>query len=524
MTAQRRRIRTGLIALAAALSLGLTGCVTAFFPPGPDLASTAAPVPPAESQDPDLQALYSQTIYWEECGDGMLCGSVTVPADWAEPSGEPATIALVRKPATRDKIGSLLINPGGPGASGVDFVRDSLSAAVDTPLRERYDIIGFDPRGVGASTPVECFPDQSDKDEFLYAITPGERGSAEWLAANRAAAAEYGEACATNSDIDLTEVNTVSSARDMDIIRAALGDTTLNYLGYSYGTFLGATYAQLYPERAGRLVLDGAIDPSTSEAEVVRTQTLGFESAYNAYVEDCIAGSGCPFRSVEQGRTQLAELLASVDRSPLGGGDGRALGADTLLTAIIYPLYSPDAWPQLSQMLASVFSGDARMALQFADLYNGRTPSPAPGDSLYADNSSDAFMAYNCRDYPAAPSDDATLQAEAAKLAAAAPLFGPYMGYGGLGCADWPVTERADRIEIHAPGADPILVLGTTNDPATPYVWSEALAHQLESGVLVRYEGEGHTAYNKGNRCVNEAVHRFFLDSEVPSDGLVCGG
>jgi hypothetical protein len=269
----------------------------------------------------------------------------------------------------------------------------------------------------------------------------------------------------------------------------------------------------------GGLVLAGGIDPSSSIYEVNETQAIGFESALAAYLDDCIGARDCPFAgSTKEGMSTIAALLASVEATPIKNSDGRMLGSNTLLTAIIYPLYIPagGGWPVLSEMLASVMNGDAEYAFSFADAYNGRDE-----DGAYADNSAEAFAAYNCRDYTY-DADPARMAAEAAQLAAAAPVIGPYFGYGDIGCSNWPYPDGAERDEIRAEGAAPILVLGTTNDPATPYIWAEALAGQLESGVLVTYEGEGHTAYNKSNSCVNDAVDNFLIDGTVPATDPMC--
>ena len=354
-------------------------------------------------------------------------------------------------------------------------------------------------------------------DDYLYGIVPAERGSDEWIGLVGDAARDFGEACSENTGALLGQVDTVSAARDLDLLRAVLGDEQLNYLGYSYGTFLGATYADLYPEKVGRLVLDGAIDPSASDTEVTQAQAVGFENALRAYLEDCLTGSDCPFDgSVDASMDEVGQLLASVDQSPLRGTDGRMVGADTLLTAIIYPLYSASSWPYLSQMFESVMFGDADLALSFADGYNGRNE-----DGTYRDNSTESFRAINCLDYTY-QSDVAVMREKTAAIAEAAPVIGPYFGYGDLGCVNWPYQSDRERAEIHAEGAAPIMVVGTTGDPATPYEWAVALADQLDSGVLVSYEGEGHTAYNKSNSCVSEAVESFLIDGTVPASDPRC--
>ena len=504
-----RRIGIGGVALAVVIAL--TGCV-------PSILNPAKPVstPTGEEVAADLRPFYSQVLEWERCGDGLGCATATAPLDWEHPADGEIELALVRHVATGDRIGSLLVNPGGPGGSGYEFIADSLDYAVGQPLQERFDVVGFDPRGVGRSSAVACY-DAAQMDDYLYGIVPAERGSDEWVDLVGSAAADFGQACSENTGDLLAQVDTVSAARDLDLLRAILGDEQLNYLGYSYGTFLGATYADLYPERVGRLVLDGAIDPSAGDTEVTQAQAVGFENALRAYLEDCLTGADCPFDGpVDASMDEVGRLLASVDASPLRGTDGRMVGADTLLTAIIYPLYSAESWPYLSQMFESVMFGEADVALSFADGYNGRNE-----DGTYRDNSTEAFRSVNCLDY-AYQSDVAIMREKAAAIAASAPIIGPYFGYGDLSCVNWPYQGDRDRAEIHAEGAAPIMVVGTTGDPATPYEWAVALADQLDSGVLVSYDGEGHTAYNKSNACVDDAVESYLIEGTVPASDPMC--
>jgi pimeloyl-ACP methyl ester carboxylesterase len=312
----------------------------------------------------------------------------------------------------------------------------------------------------------------------------------------------------------LEHITTENSARDMDLLRAVLGDDELHYLGYSYGTFLGATYAKLYPERVGRLVLDGAIDPAVSGLEVGTTQAVGFEQALRAYMQNCLSTQECPFRgTVDQAMADLGALLASVDRSPLPAPDGRMLGADSLMTAIVAALYSQENWSILTAALANALQGDPEVAFLLADFYNGRE------GGVYLDNSTEAFRAYNCMDYPVV---DAAEQAAAdERIAAEAPTIAPYWS-GPDPCDVWPHEPTGVREPIAAEGAAPILVVGTTGDPATPYEWSVALAEQLASGVLLTNVGEGHTGYNKGNACVDDAVEAYLIEGIVPADEL-CG-
>ena len=478
---------------------------------------------PTRSAEPDttgiseeLLPFYGQQLSWNSCGTGLDCTTVTAPLDWNDPSAGEIDLAVVRHLATDgEPLGSLLTNPGGPGASGVALIRDSLSFAVGDALQSDYDVIGFDPRGVGESSAVRCF-DAPDMDRYLFDIPTGTRGSAEWNSQLEARNATFAQACEANSNGILQFITTEQSARDMDLLRGVLGDEKLNYLGYSYGTFLGATYAQLFPERVGRLVLDGAIDPQTSQLDVSTTQGIGFESALRAYMASCLRGSDCPFTgTVDDGMADLSTLLASADRNPLPNADGRRMGADSMMTAIIAALYSQDSWSYLTTALSDALQGDPSVAFQLADFYYNRS------GGAYSDNSTEAFIAYNCMDYP----DDATPEQEAASkalLAERAPTVAPYWSSDVDSCASWPFPPSGERKALTAQGAAPIVVIGTTNDPATPYDWSVALADQLASGVLITRVGEGHTGYNKGNTCVDDAVEAYFVDGTVPQDGLRC--
>ena len=278
---------------------------------------------------------------------------------------------------------------------GLRLRADSLDFAVGEPLKQRFDVVGFDPRGVDRSTAVACY-DAASHGRVPLRHRPGERGSDEWIEDRGAAKAAFGEACLEETGDLLAQVDTESAARDLDLLRAVLGDDELNYLGYSYGTFLGATYAELYPEKVGRIVLDGAVDPTASSFDVNKAQAVGFEGALVAYLEDCLAGDDCPFSgTVDESVDEIGRLLASVDASPLRGSDGRRVDGDTLFTAIIYPLYSPDSWPYLSEMLSATMFGDGDAALVFADGYYGRD-----ADGTYHDNSTEAFRSINCLDYP----------------------------------------------------------------------------------------------------------------------------
>ena len=510
MTARRPRWRRAgaVTAIVVVLAATLSGCFPASKPP-----STSTPH--ADKVSAALEPFYSQKIQWSTCGS-FQCADIKAPLEWSDPSAGTVKLALIRHYATGKRLGSLLVNPGGPGGSGVGFVRDSLDYAVDQKLQEHYDIVGFDPRGVGASTAVKCYG-AKQMDQYLFGITPGVRGSDEWIADSTRESADFAAACQKNTGTLLGQVGTTSAARDLDLMRAVLGDAKLNYLGYSYGTLLGATYAGLYPKRVGRMVLDGALNPESTSFQVNLGQAKGFEQELRAYLTECLKSKGCPFSgTVDDAMSTISKLLASLDAHPIRNSDGRELGADTMVTAIIYPLYDASAWSELNKLFEDVMDGSARIAFILADGYYDRS-----SNGTYSDNSTEAFTAVNCLDY-SVDADPASMRAQAAELAKAAPVIGPYMAYSDIGCAQWPYKPTRTEAPIHAAGAPPILVVGTTGDPATPYPWAQALAKQLDSGHLVTYHGNGHTAYNKSNSCVNDTVDDFFVSGTVPKTDPEC--
>ena len=516
------RTRTRVLALIAGLaaaSIALSGCLYSMIPPeaAPTKGVTAAPDTSGVADD--LLPFYGQHVDWTSCGQGFECAVIKVPLDWANPSKADLKIALIRHLApSSSRIGSLVTNPGGPGESGVQFVRDGMTTAVDKSVENAYDVVGFDPRGVGASTSVVCL-DAKGMDSYLFDIPSGTRGSATWDAQLKANNKKFADACDQNSNGILQYITTENAARDMDVLRAVLGEKKLDYLGYSYGTLLGATYADEYPDRVGRFVLDGAVDPSVSSLQSGVTQGIGFESALRAYMADCLKKSGCPFRgTVDDGMRDLGTLLASVDAKPLKNDDGRYLGADSLMTGIVAALYSQDSWKYLTAALKDVLAGDPNVAFQLADFYYNRTPK-----GQYTDNLFEAFNTYQCMDYP---NDATTAEKDAAQteLKAKAPTIAPYWSNPDVNiCDSWPYPATGKPGKIAADGAAPIVVIGTTNDPATPYSWAVSLADQLSSGVLVTRVGEGHTGYNKGNACVDTAIDAYLLKGTVPKDGLHCG-
>ena len=408
----------------------------------------------------------------------------------------------------------MLINPGGPGASGVDLV-DQAVTTFGKDVLAKYDVVGFDPRGVDRSNPVTCVGDKAkDKllsEDFDYATTAG-------LAAAEAAYAAFGKACAANTGPLLAHVDTVSAAKDMDILRAALGDKKLAYLGYSYGTALGATYAGLFPQKVGRMVLDGALDPALSSDELGLGQAAGFEGALRAYVKDCQAGAKCPLTgTVDDGLRQIHDLVDRARRSPLPTQTSRHLTATLAFYGIAVTLYDNASWRYLTQALtAAIQQNDGTVLLRLADIYNDRN-----ADGTFSKNSTEAFTAINCLD-GASSSDPAVMRAQAAEAVKVAPTLGEAFAYGGVVCAHWPYPPTGKVGPIKADGAAPILVIGTTNDPATPYKWAQNLASELSSGVLLTYQGEGHTAYGRSNDCILSTVGAYLVAGTVPARGKRC--
>ena len=510
--------RSGLVALTLAMVLLLAGCPA---PSGVDPteeptdgASVVADVPKA------LAPFYKQDVEWTSCGQGAECASVEVPLDYADPGGDRITLAMKRLPSSGSSpIGSLLLNPGGPGGSGIGFLDDAVLASPDPVISREvlaaYDLVGFDPRGVGESTPVQCISD-AELDELRAKVYDSETEAG--LQAWRDDAAEFAQACGERSGRLLGFVDTVSAARDMDVLRAVLGDEALHYLGYSYGTLLGATYADLFPERVGRLVLDGALDPSLGYAELGYGQAAGFEAALRAYVADCLAGRGCPLRgSVDEAVAQFQTFLGLLAGSPLPTASGRELTQSLALSGFLVTLYDDRYWSIGTQALSQAINdGDGSTLLFLADIVADRNER-----GRYETNSFVAFHAVNCLDAPVDASQ-AAMDAAADRLEELSPTFGEFFAYGEVLCDAWPAPATGDPRELRAAGSDPILVIGTTGDPATPHEWSIALAGQLESARLITFEGEGHTAYGRSNDCVEDAVDDYLIDGVLPADGLTC--
>jgi pimeloyl-ACP methyl ester carboxylesterase len=348
----------------------------------------------------------------------------------------------------------------------------------------------------------------------LVAVDPDPDNARELAEADRLLG-EIGKGCVAESGDLASHASTDEAARDIDVLRAALGDDQLSYFGASYGTFLGATYAELFPDRAGRLVLDGAVDPSLSSLDLNLVQAEGFETALRAYVGACMDRGNCFLGDdVDAGTERIRAFLDDVEQQPLPAGE-RQLAIGNAVLGIWAPLYNEDFWPTLDSALRAAFEGNGAILMALSDAYTSR------GANGYLDNSLEALYAVNCLDH-----DDAIPSSEVAqyipRFEEVSPTFGAIFAYSLSGCSQWPVSTGRQPGPIGAEGADPILVIGTTRDPATPLAWAESLAEQLESGVLVRRDGDGHTGYGAGNDCVDAAVEEYLVGGVVPEDTVDC--
>ena len=523
-TLTSRRLLTGLGAVAAAVALaacsGRIGTVTETSPPASSTSSSPAPsASSAASADPALATFYAQKLRWSGCGGGFDCTKLTVPLDYADPTGETISIQVLRLKASDQahKLGSLVLNPGGPGGSGVDYAR-AARAVVDAPVRAKYDIVGFDPRGVGLSDPIACLDDKQ-LDAFISADgtpdTPAEVSQSEQLSQ------EFADACKARSPKLYAHISTEEAVRDIDILRAALGDTKLNWLGYSYGTLLGATYADLFPTTVGRMVLDGALDPALSNVELIHGQAKGFELALHRFVQDCAQAVRLPAAPRRAGRrrprrdssspTSTRSRSRATTRSARSPRPSRRTRSRPTSTSRPTATGTPCASACSRRSTAT-----ARCCSSMLDERLSRNEA-----GHYTDNSTAALYAVSALDRPDRP--DATESAAlAAQWAKEAPVFGAFTAWGILPYHYWGVPATGKPHEIHAPGSPPILVVGTTYDPATPYPWAQALAKQLSKGVLLTRVGDGHTGYGKGSTCTDQAVDRFLTTGTAPPAGTVC--
>ncbi|HEY8453514.1 MAG: alpha/beta hydrolase [Micromonosporaceae bacterium] len=448
-------------------------------------------------------------------GKTYECATITVPRDWSDPDGATIELSLMRVRADnqRNRIGSLVVNPGGPGASGIDLAVflsfGDRFGGLSTEITERFDIVGFDPRGVERSSPVECLSDEDVDASFAAEPDPVDREQFEAMLSELQRTAKR---CGDKYGDTLRLYSTHQAARDLDAIRAAVGDEKLTYLGFSYGTLLGAVYAQLHPDRVRAMVLDGAVDATADAVEAARHQAEGFERAFDNFADWCArAGAQCPLG--DDPRAAVTAALDQARTSPVAGEDGRRATAGWVMYAVIAALYSENTWPVLGAAIDQLDEGDPSGVFDLVDTYADRSP-----DGTYS-NMWDAYQVITCADEaPEVTVEQAReLQEQWRKEM---PLFGASVALGTLSCYGWPV-EPDPYPTGPAKGAPPILVVGTTGDPATPYESAGRLADMLGVGVVLTWEGEGHTAY-PSSPCVKDTVNAYLIDLTVPESGKTC--
>ncbi|WKE70458.1 alpha/beta hydrolase [Streptomyces sp. WP-1] len=487
-----------------------------------DAASAPVLAPLPRAIPAVLAPYYTQRLTWRDCGaSGFRCATMKAPLDYDRPGAGEVRLAVTRKAATGKgkPLGSLLVNPGGPGGSAVGYLQQYAGLGYPAEVRARYDMVAMDPRGVARSEPVECLDDRQMDAYTQTDVTPDDRAEQ-----NAAVAADqkFTQACGAHSARLLRHVSTVEVARDMDILRAALGDAKLNYVGASYGTFLGATYAGLFPSRVGRVVLDGALDPALDSRTVNLEQAQGFETAFQAFTKDCLRRTDCPLGARGTTPTRAADHLKAffrkLDGHPVATGDrdGRKLGEALATTGVIAAMYDEGAWSRLRSALTSATKGDGAALLALSDSYYERDADGHYSNLMMANN------AVNCIDLPPAFTGPAQLRQAQAAFEKASPVFGEGLAWSSLNCAYWPVRATGEPHRITAQGAAPIVVVGTTRDPATPYRWAQSLAGQLSSGHLLTYAGDGHTAFLRGSTCVDSAIDTYLLHGTPPAPGKRC--
>lgn len=487
-------------------------------------------ITPGETLTPtSLDEFYKQRPVWSDCEGNNAdarCGYIQVPLNWNKPEQGAIKIAVAVNPAADpENAPYLLMNPGGPGSSGREWVTDYIDSLGTDELRFEYNIVGFDPRGVGSSSAIKCFDDEGMR-SFLYDSSEFELGSPADLNFSKESIKSFGAACLENTGELLGHVDTSSAAKDMDIIRAVLGSEKLNYLGFSYGTLLGSTYASYFPDKVGRFVLDGIVDPTSSPEQDSINQLKGFESAMRSYLKDCIQNySDCPFKglTVDKAMERVgSDFLAVLEKKPAYTSEqDRILTLGSGFTGMIAALYSESSWPYLTDAFNQFFdkeNSDGRIFLVLADSYFDY--DAVSGE--FQSNSNEAFKAITCLDgRESDKQEDMLAQNELVKKTSK--VFGRYWQYGGLACNEWPFEVVKGPTDYSAKDAPTMLVVGTTNDPATPYSQAKEFAKNvLANGHLLTYDGEGHTAYGSSNACVADTVDDFLINGKLPKKEKTC--
>ncbi|MEU6364378.1 alpha/beta hydrolase [Streptomyces sp. NPDC046931] len=503
---------------AVAAALLITGCGSGASDSGTDddgKGRSGAPASAHRQAGPTglPASLTGQKLSWSRCkgtsvpGGDWQCATLRAPLDWSKPGGDTIGLALIRSGATGGKrIGSLLFNFGGPGGSGIATLPSY--ASMVSRLHERYDLVSWDPRGVGRSEGVRCRSDRAIQAAESIDATPDDAAEEKAYLDD---AVDFGKGCAKAAGKLLAHVSTTDTARDMDLMRQVLGDRSMHYFGISYGTELGGVYAHLFPRHVGRMVLDAVVDPTADSLGHAKNQTRGFQRALDNY----LASTG---RDPRQGSREIAALLKRIDAKPLPTSSGRKLTQTLALTGIVLPLYSKESWPILTSALTAARNGNGSQLLRLADQYNDRTPLGHYGTTTHSQR------VISCLDEKQRPTAGQVKQL-LPEFERISPVFGDYLGWDTVGwCHDWPVAGQVDHPEVSAPGAAPVLLVGNTGDPATPYEGARKMADGLGKGVGVEltWKGEGHGAYGSGSACVDSTVNAYLLDGTVPKDGKIC--
>lgn len=515
-TPLRSAPRLVALVLLAATALLAAGCqgnekVVARKESAPRPQSSAAGSPSAASNGP---------LTWSACTGkvtsmaGLQCATLAVPIDPAAPDGGTLALALARKPSTgspKDRIGSLVINPGGPGGSGLEFLANA-ATSFPSELTKRFDLVSFDPRGVGESDPVRCLDDDRKDAQLEGDLSPDTEADRKKIEADQT---ELRKGCEERNPKLIRHMSTADVAADLDRIREAVGDDKLNFLGYSYGTSIGATYAAMFPSRIRSMVLDGSVGPASTAVDEAMVQATGFEHTLANFVAACDKDTSCALHPDAAGA--IASTRASLEKDPVTvktSSGTRTLSKDLFDYGLATALYDTSTWGPTAQAIKDVRGKGANTLLALVDRQTGRQR-----DGTY-DNSSDAQVMVNCADQKDRPTEEEARTAEA-EITKAAPTFGPLLGAGLTGCDDWP-TPAEPTPAPSAVGAPPILVIGTVGDPATPYQWAQQMSTALTGSVLLTYEGDGHTAFLRGGTCIEQAVVTYFVDLTTPEPGTRC--
>jgi len=469
----------------------------------------------SNSESPiSLKEYQSQHLSWSPCYVQFECTDMSVPIDYSDLHAGKFSIRVLRYKARdqKNRLGSLVINPGGPGSSGVAFAYNA-QTIFSPAILNRYDIVGFDPRGIGESSAIHCLTDKETDANYAADSKPD---SAEELKALLADMQSYVAKCEAFTP-NILHFGSVDAARDMDLLRIALGEKKLNYLGVSYGTYLGTLYAKFFPKSVGRFVLDGAVSPRASTREQDISQAVGFDYALRAFVADCYRAPKCPLQQpIEKGISEIRDIFDRAAKEPLIGTQDRPVTESMVVLGVASALYnSATGWPELRIALREARAGNGATFLKLDDEYTLRN-----ADGTYEENETDAAFVIDCLDSQKYLTTE-QIQSGAGEFARRAPIFGPYLAYGGLGCQFF-MGNKVVVKPISKIASVPIVIVGTTGDPATPYVWAQDLQKTLLGSHLITLIGDGHTGYGRGTACVDKAVDKYLLTGVLPRLGLTC--